>query len=152
MRTRTAFQLFQSTPLRFKPAREISIIGYNNFWWTLGQNVKQLASTTFFCSFSENPYCPKNRIDLKNDESSHDEISFFDMVLAAFKLVDKVPGNVAAKKVGRNKLENLVFKFFFIKYLYYAQGKRFTSRRDALDRTAATRYVVSSCGLLVHSA
>ena len=60
--------------------------------------------------------------------------------------------NVAAKKVGRNKLENVVFKFFFIKYLYHAQGKRFTSRRDALDSIAATRYVVSSCGLLVHSA
>jgi hypothetical protein len=34
MRTRTASQLFQSTPLRFKPAREISIIGYNNFYDT----------------------------------------------------------------------------------------------------------------------
>ena len=73
-----------------------------------------------------------------------------DLILGSFKT--QMIGNVAANKVERNKLENLVFKFFFIKYLYYAQGKRFTSRRDALDSTAATRYVVSSCGLLVHSA
>ena len=44
-------------------------------------------------------------------------------VLTAFKLVDKVLINVAAKKVGRNKLGNLVFKFLFIKYLYYNKTK-----------------------------
>jgi hypothetical protein len=90
-------QANDNTPLRFKPAREVSIISYNNIRWTLGQNVKQLASTTFFCSFSEDPYCRKNGIDFEDDEISHDEISFFNMVLTAFKLVDKVPDKCSSK-------------------------------------------------------
>ena len=110
-------------PLRFKPAREISIISYNNIRWTLGQNVKQQASTAFFCSFSEIPYCWKNRINSENDESSL--MKSLSLIWCWLRLSSSIRSliNVAAKKVGRNKLGNLVFKFLFIKYLYYNKTK-----------------------------
>ena len=45
-------------------------------------------------------------------------ISFFNMMLAPFRLVD-LAGKCGSKEGARDKLEKLVFKFFCIKYLCY---------------------------------